>query len=269
MSAAPARRSERVFSFLTGVGIAAVVIVVLAPAVFAIVLLFSDDRAIGFPPQTWGLNRYANFLTSSEWVQPLLLSIRLSLTSAAIALIVGLAALIAMHRSRMPFRSVLETSTLASLVLPVSAYAVAMFIVYSKIGIRGSTLGIVLMYSMLGLPMVVLIGGAAIRQLNGDVELVANTLGASKLRAWAGVSLPLLVPALVASFVAAFQLSFEEAVFINFLGGPGLKTLPKAISDSVRYGSDPVITAITASLVIVTTIFIAIPLGIARGRKND
>jgi putative spermidine/putrescine transport system permease protein len=269
MAVQPARPTERVFSVLTGLAIGIVIVVVLAPAVFAIVLSFSNDRAIGFPPQSWGIERYVDFLTSAKWIDPLLLSVRLALTSAALAVVVGLATLIAIHRSRMPFRGVLETVSLVSLVLPVSAYAVAMFIVYTVTGLRGSELGIVLMYAMLGLPMVVLIGGAAIRQLNGDTELVANVLGASKLRAWAGVSLPLLVPALVASFAAAFQLAFEEAVFIDFLGGPGLKTLPKAISDSVRYGSDPVITAIAATLVLVTTIFVAVPLGVSRGRRND
>jgi putative spermidine/putrescine transport system permease protein len=269
MAAQPARPSERVFSVLTGIAIAVVIVVVLAPAALAVLLSFSNDPAISFPPQSWGVDRYVDFFTSSQWTEPLLLSIRLSLVSALIALIVGLMTLIAVHRSRMPLRGTLETISLVSLVLPVSAYAVAMFVVYNQTGLRGTEIGIVLMYAMLGLPMTVLIGGAAIRQLNGDVELVANVLGASRFRAWAGISLPMILPGVIASFAAAFQLSFEEAVFIDFLGGPGLRTLPKAISDSVRYGSDPVITAIAATLILVTTIFVAVPLGAARGRKND
>lgn len=269
MARQPARVSERILSIVGGVAIATVIVLVVAPAAFAVILSFSTDRSIGFPPQSWGIDRYVDFLSSSKWVTPLLLSIRLALVSAAIALVVGVATLIAVHRSRMPFRGVLETVSLVSLVLPVSAYAVAMFVVYSATGLRGTEVGIVLMYAMLGLPMVILIGGAAIRQLNGDVELVANVLGASKLRAWAGVSLPLLAPGFVAGFAAAFQLAFEEAVFIDFLGGPSLKTLPKAISDSVRYGSDPVITAIAASLILITTVFVAVPLGVSRGRKHD
>ncbi|MDR5701911.1 ABC transporter permease [Agromyces aerolatus] len=269
MASQPVRPSERVFSVLTGIAIGAIIVIVLAPAVLAVVLSFSTDSAISFPPKSWGFDRYVSFFTSPQWTDPLFLSIRLALMSALVALVVGLATLIAVHRSRLPFRGGIETLSLVSLVLPVSAYAVAMFVVYSATGLRGSEIGIVLMYAMLGLPMVVLIGGTAIRQLNGDVELVANVLGASKFRAWGGLTLPMLAPAFVASFAAAFQLAFEEAVFIDFLGGPGLKTLPKAISDSVRYGSDPVITAIAATLVIITTIFVAIPLGVARGRKHD
>jgi ABC-type spermidine/putrescine transport system permease subunit II len=269
MAAQPARPSERLFSVLTGTAIGVIIVVVLAPAVLAVVLSFSNDVAISFPPKSWGLDRYVDFFTSSQWTEPLFLSVRLGVTSALVALAVGLATLVAVHRSRMPFRGAVETLSLVSLVLPVSAYAVAMFVVYSTTGLRGTEIGLVLMYAMLGLPMIVLIGGTAIRQLNTDVELVANVLGASKFRAWGGLTFPMLAPAFIAAFAAAFQLAFEEAVFIDFLGGPGLKTLPKAISDSVRYGSDPVITAIAATLVIITTVFVAIPLGVARGRKHD
>jgi ABC-type spermidine/putrescine transport system permease subunit II len=43
-------------------------------------------------------------------------------------------------------------------------------------------------------------------------------------------------------------------VFVSFLSGPGLVTLPKAIFDSVRLGLDPAITAIAALLMAVTAV---------------
>jgi ABC-type spermidine/putrescine transport system permease subunit II len=262
------RPTERIFRVVTGILIGAVIIAVLSPAVFTVVLSFSNDSVIAFPPKSWGVDRYIDLFTSKEWIGALLLSVRLSLVSALVAVVVGMSTLIAVHRSRLPFRGALEQLSLISLILPVSAYAVAMFVVYSSAGLRGTEVGIILMNAVLAIPLVVLIGGASLRQVSGDLELVANTLGASKFRAWAGVTLPMILPAVLASFAAAFQTGFEEAVFIDFLGGPGLKTLPKAISDSVRYGSDPVITAIAATLVIVTTVFVAVPLGLSRGKKK-
>ena len=91
MAAQPVRPSERVFSVLTGIAIAVVIIVVLAPAVLAVVLSFSNDVAISFPPKSWGFDRYIDFFTSKQWTEPLFLSIRLGLTSALVALAVGLA----------------------------------------------------------------------------------------------------------------------------------------------------------------------------------
>jgi ABC-type spermidine/putrescine transport system permease subunit II len=78
------------------------------------------------------------------------------------------------------------------------------------------------------------------------------TMGAARARAWAGITARLLLPAILAAAIFAFILSFDEAVFISFLGGPGLVTLPKYIFDSVQFGVDPAITAVATLLMVVT-----------------
>jgi ABC-type spermidine/putrescine transport system permease subunit II len=84
------------------------------------------------------------------------------------------------------------------------------------------------------------------------------TLGATRLQAWGGITLRLLVPAMLSGVLFAFLTSFDEAVFSSFLSGPGLVTLPKAIFDSVRLGVDPVITAIATTLMVFTAILMGL-----------
>ncbi len=98
--------------------------------------------------------------------------------------------------------------------------------------------------------------------------MVAFTLGAPRWRVWLGITLRMALPAVVVTFVLAFQTSFEESVFINFLGGPGLVTLPKAILDAAQFGSDPVIIAITAVIVVVASVGVAVPLASGRGGRR-
>ena len=52
-------------------------------------------------------------------------------------------------------------------------------------------------------------------------------------------SLRLLAPTVISGALLAFLTSFDEAVFANFLAGPGLVTLPKAIFEfrAPRYRS--------------------------------
>jgi ABC-type spermidine/putrescine transport system permease subunit II len=73
------------------------------------------------------------------------------------------------------------------------------------------------------------------------------------VRAWLGITLPLLAPAILAGAVLAFMTSFDESVFVVFLGGAGQETLPRAIFDSVRFGLEPVVAAITALLILGTS----------------
>ncbi len=262
------RKNEKVLRALTGVVIGLTSAFVLAPAVLTIVLSFSNDVAIGFPPKSWGVDSYIALFSSTKWLDPLMLSLQLSLGGAVIAMLVGVPALLAIHRSRMPLRGLLEGTSLLSMILPGAVYAVAMYGVFHQFGLNGTAFGLMLMNGLLSVPMLILIGGAAVRQISQELELVAYTLGAKRSRALFGVTLRLILPALLASTLLAFNTGFEEAVFINFLGGPGQKTLPKAISDAVMYGSDPTITAISAILVVVTTLLVVIPVAIRRGERK-
>ncbi|MGP4110207.1 ABC transporter permease [Streptomyces sp. 4N509B] len=241
---------------------------ILAPVLLTVVLSFANDAMVRFPPESWGTDRYTELFGSEKWLSALWLSVRLGLCSALLAVVVSVLALLAIHRSRMRFGGLLEGASLVSLIIPISAYAVAMYSVFSQYAILGTFFGLVLAHAALSVPLVMLVGGAALRSVPAELELVAITLGASRVRAWTGVTLRLALPALLGGFVMAFQHSFEEAVLINFLGGPGLVTLPKAVFDSVQFGSDPVITAIAASIVIVSSALVAVPLALARGAKR-
>jgi ABC-type spermidine/putrescine transport system permease subunit II len=100
--------------------------------------------------------------------------------------------------------------------------------------------------------MVVIVLSTSLDQVRTDLELAAMTMGASRLKAWTSVTIRLLAPSIVAAMLFGFISSFDEAVFITFLGGAGLVTLPKYIFDSVQYAVDPAITAM-ATLLMITT----------------
>ena len=74
-----------------------------------------------------------------------------------------------------------------------------------------------------------------------------------------------LLPALVASFIFAFIGSFDEAIVTSFLASIGFVTLPVEIFSSVRFGVDPVITAI-ATLLTLSTALLMVMYGMMRRR---
>jgi ABC-type spermidine/putrescine transport system permease subunit II len=117
---------------------------------------------------------------------------------------------------------------------------------------------------MLAIPVMLVVCTAALSRIPAELELAAMVAGASRARAWLGVTVPLLAPAILAGMVLAFMTSFDEAVFVNFLGGAGLETLPKAILDSVRFGLEPVIAAIATLLMAATSVAMLLAARLAR-----
>ncbi|RFS86039.1 ABC transporter permease [Actinomadura spongiicola] len=218
------------------------------PIVCVVVLSFSNAEVLQFPPEEWGLRQYRSFFGSDTWIDAMVLSFKLATVSAAISLLIGIPAVFALYRSRLPLKGLFQAIGLSPLVIPGVAYAVALYTLFVQFRLTSNMVALVLTYAVHGLPFVLLILGSAMARLPAETELVAMTLGASRPRAMVGITLRLLLPAIGASYIFAFITSFDEAVLINFLGGPGTVTLPKAIFDNVKTGLDPNITAIATLL---------------------
>jgi ABC-type spermidine/putrescine transport system permease subunit II len=244
------------------------IVFMLIPAAVVAVLSFSNETTLAFPPHKWGLLQYRTFFGSSYWMGAVVKSFSIGIPVALLDLLIGVPAAYAITRSKMPGRGVLRTVGLAPLVLPGVAYAVAMYTFFIQVHLVGQTIGLILAHVIIGIPFVIIITTASLARIPAELELVAMTLGASRPRAVAGITVRLLLPAIGAAFIFAFITSFDEATFVNFVGGPGLITLPKAIFDSIRTGLDPVITAIATILMVMTGLIMTIATYLRSDRRS-
>jgi ABC-type spermidine/putrescine transport system permease subunit II len=245
--------------------LALVVIFMLVPTVIIILLSFSSDEFIRFPPSGWGFRQYATLVRSDKWLEPLERSLTLGVSAALVAVLVGVPAVLALYRTEAPGREAAQFLGLGPLLAPSVAYAVALYGLFADLRLLGSFAGMLVVHVTLALPFVLLITGAAIARVPRELELAALSLGASRTQAWRDITLRLLLPALVASFIFAFVVSFDEAIVTSFLSGIGFVTLPVAIFNSVRFGVDPVITAI-ATLLTMATALLLLVYGLLRRR---
>ena len=66
------------------------------------------------------------------------------------------------------------------------------------------------------------------------------------------VFLPLLSPGIIAGALLAFTLSIDDFVITFFVAGPGSTTLPIRIYSMIKYGSPPLINALSTVLLVAT-----------------
>lgn len=243
------------------------IILMLSPPILIIVLSFSGEDHLVFPPAHWGIRQYLALITSDYWLAAIWTSIKIAVPVAILSTIIGLAASLAIHRSRLAGRAGLSFAGILPLIVPVSAYAVALYGLFAKLGLIASYAGMILAHTILAVPLSLILFDASLSTLRAELELMAMTLGASRRQAWTSVTLPLLFPTFGASLVFAFLTSFDEAVLVNFLGGGVFVTLPKAIFDAVRFGVDPLIAAIATILIVVTAALAAISVAMQRRTK--
>ena len=98
-----------------------------------------------------------------------------------------------------------------------------------------------------------------VRDLDRSLEEAALDLGASPLRVFFQITLPLIAPALLAAWLLSFTLSLDDVVVASFLSGPGYTTLPLEVFSRVRLGLKPEINALaTLFMVAVGVVVVAV-----------
>jgi putative spermidine/putrescine transport system permease protein len=223
---------------------------VLAPIVLVVLISFSADNFIRFPPQQWGLRWYRALLQHATFLTAFRTSLILAATVTLLDLAVGIPAAYAIARLRFRGRDALFAFLTAPLLLPSIVLGLSMLLAFSPLRLVATYPGLALAHMAITLPFVVRIIATALSTLPPDVEDAAATLGAPPRRVFRRVTLPLMIPGVIAAAALAFILSFDEVVISLFIVGPRLSTLPVEVFHYVENRTDPMVAALCAALIL-------------------
>jgi putative spermidine/putrescine transport system permease protein len=233
-----------------------VLIYLVAPVLIVIPLSFSSAQYLTFPPPGFSLRWYEAFVTSSAWVNATLFSVRVGLVSAAIALLLGLLAAVALVRFNLSGRKAIFILLILPIVVPEIITALAIYFVFAHAHFTGSLLSIAIAQSVLALPYVILVVSPALRNLDPQFEQAARSLGAGPLRTFRFVIFPLLRPSIVAAALFGFLASFDNLLVALFLAGPGAITLPIKMWEGLRLEINPLIAAVSTIEIIFSIVIL-------------
>ena len=238
---------------------AVTVLLLVAPTLVVVPLSFSDKRSFTFPIEGWSLQWYANFFSDPRWMGSLGTSLGVALIVGIVATVLGTLAAFGLRGLRSHLSATAQIAIMLPLLVPGIVAAIAIFGMYLRWGLSGSTLGLVLAHITLALPFVLIPVSTALRGLDDTLTRAASVLGAGPLARFIQVQLPILLPGIATGFVFAFVTSLDEVVVAYFLQSPSLRTLPVQMYSSVTLETDPSIAAASTLLLVLSTFIILIP----------
>jgi putative spermidine/putrescine transport system permease protein len=217
------RRGTLAGSVLLG----AMVLVMLGPVVTVAIWAFALKwRYPHLLPSEWGLRFWYEVLERQTMVGPVLTSLALALLATTAAAIICWPAAYAFARLRFPGRRLLLFSFIAAQAVPKFALFISIAVIFLKLGLVGSFIGVALVQSLSAMLLMVWIPTAAFRGIPPALEEAALDLGASRLRVFLAVTLPQALPALAASYVLAFVAVLFEVDSGLLIGAPKVTTMP-------------------------------------------
>jgi putative spermidine/putrescine transport system permease protein len=242
-------------------------VVLLAPVAIVCILSFAGEGFLHFPPRSYSLHWFAEFFGDNRWRQSLLASTLIASIASAIATVVGFMAAYALVRGELKAKKIILSFMLVPMIIPTVITAIALYFLTAKIGLIGNVVWIGFCHALIALPIVLLIMISALQGVDINLERVALSLGASRLRVFMKVVVPIALPGALSAALFAFLASFDELIISLFLAGARAQTLPVRIWNSLHLDIQPVIAAASAVLIAVTSL-VLIADGVVRWRRS-
>ncbi len=233
------------------------------PIAVLIVFSFNDSR-LSAVWQGFTIRWYGIMLTDDALLAAIGNSLAVGLWSTAIATILGLLAAVSLERVGPRRGRLVETTLVLPLVIPEIMMGVALMLFFVMAFVPLGLLTITIGHAAMNVPVVMVIVRARLRKLDPTLEEAARDLGATPWQAFRRVTLPLLLPSIIGAVLMAFTISLDDFIVAFFTAGPGSTTLPLKVYSMVKSGVSPAINALSAVLVLVSMVLIAISLWFQR-----
>ncbi len=163
-----------------------------------------DTVFFGLLPAAPSLSNYVLIFQENPIALHFLDSLLITVPSVALVVIAGSMAAFALARLRVPFRALFFGTLILALVLPMSSIVVATFKILQSLDLYNNLLGLVLVYSALGLPFAVIIIRTSFLAVPYETYEAAIVDGANKWQIFWRIYFPLARPAI--SVVVIWQI---------------------------------------------------------------
>ena len=231
------------------------------PLIIVVLYSFNDSKLnaewIGFTGK-W----YDKLFHNEEMIEAASNSLLIALVASVVSTILGTLAGLALHRYKLRLLPVL---ILAPVAIPEILMGVALLVFFVMLNLTLGMLSVILAHIAFCISFVAVVVRSRLAGMDESLVEAARDLGASPLKAFWLVTLPLIMPGIIAGALMAFTLSIDDFVITFFTSGAGTSTLPVKIYTMVKIAVTPEVNAVSTLLMLLTLCLIVVATKIAPG----
>jgi putative spermidine/putrescine transport system permease protein len=246
----------------------------LAPAFLLLLLAFALPL-LAIIPEAFGgdaVGRFLRIFGSPVYLTVIWSTVRISLEATAITLVVSFPLAWTLSRASgtkmlllgllvlVPFLTSVLVRTFAWLAILgqrglVNATLLKLGLISEPLPLLFSEPAVVLALVHSSIPMMVFALVTVLRRIDGRIILAAHTLGASPVRAWLGVVVPLAIRGIQSGVIITFLFTMASFIAPAFLGNQRQQMLAQLIQSQIETGADwPFAAALGITLALLATI---------------
>jgi putative spermidine/putrescine transport system permease protein len=227
-----------------------------------VLLLWSVAGKWSWPnifPQSYSLRAYNYILADTQGLLEIVFfSIGLSLLVTFIAILFSIPAAKALGTYSFKGKRLIEMLILTPLIVPSITVVTGIHVFFIKLGLSDTMLGVIIIHLFPCLPYGVRILKNVYEIIGNSYEIQARVLGASRIKTFFNVTLPLLMPAIVSAANLIFVVSFSQYLLTLIIGGGKIMTLAVVMFPFIQDGDQTMAGAFSIIFIGVSFVFLLV-----------
>ena len=217
-----------------------VIIFLLMYLPIGVVIVFSFNEA-KLPVRFTGfsLKWYQELMGDSAMLQALVNSLILGAASCLVSAVIGTFGAVGLSRLHLKSKGILEYISILPLMIPEIILGMVLMAFFYMLNLPFGMLTLLIGHTVFCVPYILMEVKARLVGMDPSLEEAARDLGASSMRAFFDITLPLIMPAVVSGSLLAFAMSMDDVVISIFINGPKLSTLPSRYTFPLSGASSP------------------------------
>ncbi|WP_449282021.1 ABC transporter permease [Leucobacter sp.] len=238
------------------------------PALAVIPMAFSSSMFLEFPPPGFSMRWVERFFSDPAWTAALTRSLVVAGCTAVLAVPLGTLAAYAMVRAHARTGRLADPIIMMPMMVPVVISGFALYLLVLLLRVQGGLPLVVLAHVGLAIPFVVTTVTASLRTFDFKLVQAARVHGASAVRAFLGIVVPVIMPGIGAATLLSIMVSLDEPVIAMFVAGDREPTLPVKMFASITYELNPVVPVAATVLTLATFVLLGLSLALNRIAKR-
>lgn len=235
----------------------------------ALVILYSfNESKLTSVWAGFSLRWYEALFKNKDMFIALRNSIVLALSSGLAAAAIGTLGAVGFTKVRTRSRGVVEYLTMLPIMIPEIILGMVLMVFFSLLGLPFGMTTLILAHTTFCIPYIYMLVKARLVGMDKSLAEAARDLGASEVRVFFDITLPLLLPAILSGMLLSFAMSFDDVIISIFVTGVNVNTLPIKVYTQLKTGVTPEINALCTLMLAATIVLVLLSNFLGKPRKR-
>lgn len=238
------------------------------PILLLVIYSFNESKISSL----WGgfsLKWYQQLFADEKMFEALLNSIVLGVSSSVCAAVIGTLGAFGMAKVKSRANTAVEYLATLPIMIPEIILAMVFLAFFSLLGLPFGMTTLILGHTAFCIPYIFMLVKARLVGMDPSLAEAAKDLGASEVRVFLDITLPLITPAIASGMVLSFAMSFDDVLISLFVTGVNVNTLPILVYTQIKTGVTPEINALCTLMLTATLLLVFVSSWLGREKATS